>query len=391
MAPTNLASQWQVPGVWTGTRMLVLGSADSAAYDPCTDQWSKIPPGLPSGTDAQSGVLGSRYMLIFPPDGAGAGAGAYLDPEAKSWTPMNMLGAPQRKDSLYSVFVAGQVLVFGGTPGPDPYNGVYVDFTVGHRYDLAKDGWESIAAAGGLSPRRGDARAIIDGKLVIWGGSGTSGAPLQDGAVYDLALGQWHSISLIGAPQGGTAYSASTGSELIVWNRGSGGAIYSPSTNAWRPITTTKAPTFNVQQSIWTGEQLFLFGEAPGTQASVSPAGALYDPKADRWTSINVNGAPSLGGNKVLYATASGKVLFVIDSKMKSGILYDPSTDRFSPVDQAGVPTHPSVLTVWTGARLISWFGVESMTNYGQCMGVPGCDPIATYQYFAESAIYHAP
>jgi N-acetylneuraminic acid mutarotase len=113
-----------------------------------------------------------------------------------------------------------------------------------YRYDPATNGWVTRPQAPHFH-RRG-AAGVIDGKLYVVGGFGSSFAPVADLDVYDPATKTWRSRASI--PLGGAASGAVIGGRFYVVVQHFNGSTpdhhlysYNPTTNEWRPRA---APSF---------------------------------------------------------------------------------------------------------------------------------------------------
>jgi hypothetical protein len=392
---------------WTGQRFVLLAGplgTPGAAYDPCADSWSPLPAGGPRATSALAGIAGQGLLVIgLPLPGGMIGAGARLDAGARTWTSLNMLGAPSGPVSKVIFTQKGAVLFRPATtpPGFEPLD----DYADGHAYDMDADQWRTLTGPAGLIPRRDHVHVMVGGRLVVWGGTAERGDALGDGAAYDLLANRWRSVNVAGAPSARSrATAVSTGSELIVWSgAGNGGAawlsdgaIYDPLNDRWRPMSTMNAPRLAaVLSSVWTGRKLVVLGEA--VQPVATAAGGVYDPGADTWTALPLEGMPPVIPSRKLetHANSSGQVLLFVESAtaLPTVATLDLATARWTPASRAGAPTRSILAQLWTGERFIAWGGVEPIAMSGPCpQGVTtGCDTPMQFRYFPGGAIYRAP
>jgi hypothetical protein len=391
---------WSPSAFWTGRRMVVfsgLGDHLAVSYDPCADVWAPVPLGALETWDTIAGMAGTSLMMfVLPRPGGSSAQGIRLDAEARSWSPINMLGAPRgdEPDILFDergmmVFVAaGFVSQADGHPT--------YDYTGGRAYDLATDEWRVLTGPAGLTARSGAARAIVGGRLVVWGGY-TADATLNDGAVYDLAADHWKSVSVLGAPSPRTdALAVSTGSELIVWGGGkhnaesyTDGAIYDPASDRWRPMSARNSPQLLQPKGIWTGRTLVVINS--------SARGGIYDPAMDTWTTIGTDSLPSFTStpkSAELHVTASGRVFLFVDQYDTDPpvfALLEPDSNRWTPPTSPGAPTRAIVAHAWTGDRFIAWGGMDVTVGRPGCPTMPGCDGTAVYHYSSDGTIFRAP
>jgi hypothetical protein len=392
--PPSLASEWRPLAAWTGSKMLVSAYAGSGsavtAYDPCADQWS-TPIADPSAGAMIRGMVGSTFVAFQPESSP---IHTRLDTTTMTWSSMKTQGAPAVFADVGgdAFFTADRLLVFGrGTSG--------VDYGNGHVYDPKADAWKKTAPAPPLSPRQSYVRQIVGSRLVLWGGMVTTNGNLAlgDGIAYDLDQDAWQVMSSAGAPSPRLeAVSVSTGSEVIVWGGKTmfaangllkDGAVYDPKADAWRPMGTTGLPNFRgIYTSAWTGDKLFALGYGDGAAL----VGALYDPKNDAWTAIPTAGLPqdsAAGGPaEQAYGAPGGRILLP-----HRRALFDPGSNAWTALPASGAPKQPNLAAVWTGARLIAWG--EETTIIGTCQASDGgvCDPVPSYTYATNGAIYRTP
>src|SRR5262249_54220854 len=111
--------------------------------------------------------------------------GAFYDPAADRWTPMNSAGAPAARHGHLVVWTGGRMLVWGGRTGMDqsPYGGARAD---GGVYDRASGTW-TATAAGPFTSADLESRAVrwTGRRLAVVGNGGTRGA------IYDAAADAW--------------------------------------------------------------------------------------------------------------------------------------------------------------------------------------------------------
>ena len=85
-------------------------------------------------------------------------------------------------------------------------------------------------------------------EMIVWGGYGENGTPMNSGGKYNPATDSWTPVSDGDARQQRSIHTAIwTGSEMIVWggtHRGNNlqtGGRYNPATDSWSPITLANA------------------------------------------------------------------------------------------------------------------------------------------------------
>lgn len=210
-----------------------------------------------------------------------------------------------------AVWTGSQMLIWGGrnTAG----TALYGD---GARYDLATDTWSPMAPPPtGFAARSNHGTAWTGSKMVVWGGSGSTGS-LADGAIYDPSKDSWKLMraSPLTARFPNAAYATTTG-DVLLWGNASidgtvgDGAAYTPVTDAWTampsfPLAARNAPVFQ-----WTGTQLMVWGG--GTPTTTLSDGARYNPVSGSWTKLD---SPPLGFMSRVFpgqCTVNGGLIFV--------------------------------------------------------------------------------
>ena len=299
LPPSPLAARSGPLAVWSGRELIVWGGmsggtslADGAAFDPATNRWRSLPASplagrfaAPPGTVAQiPGVWTGTEMVVW---GQGAGlesdepelpVGAAYDPAADRW---RLLAPPPVSPRIVeAVWTGREMLVWGGQSGRRYFDD-------GAAYDPAADRWRL------LPPSPLAARftfAVWSGeRMLVWGGESSNEA-FGDGAAYDPASDSWRPLppSPLEARRGFAR--VSTGTELIVWGGapGSGagllatGGAYDPARGRWREIGTGPARLLPV--ALWTGREVILWGgivsTASGLLASSAEGGrmCLHEP-----------------------------------------------------------------------------------------------------------------
>jgi N-acetylneuraminic acid mutarotase len=111
--------------------------------------------------------------------------------------------------------------------------------------------------------------------MIVWGGYGgspSSGTPLNDGGRYNPAGNSWTAVTTTGAPAARYQHTAVwTGSEMIVWGGNNGSSLndggrYNAAGNSWTAVTTTAAPAARYQHTaVWTGSEMIVWGGYNGS------------------------------------------------------------------------------------------------------------------------------
>src|SRR3970282_2119379 len=96
----------------------------------------------------------------------------------------------------------------------------------GARYDPNADTWTPTTMAGAPIGRRAHTAVWTGSEMIVWGGE-RAGQRLNDCARYDPARGHWTPTSHNGGPEGRVEHTAIwTGDEMIVWGGCRGACTY---------------------------------------------------------------------------------------------------------------------------------------------------------------------
>ena len=287
---------------WTGSTMSiwggVLGSgtylSTGATYDPATDTWASITPlDAPQARSDHSTVWTGTQLIVWGGYGSSgpiADGGRY-QASNQSWLPLNSTGAPSERYNNAAVWTGSRMLVWGGRNN----TGILSD---GALYDPASDSWSALGLSGAPAARYDAASVVAGNTVLVWGGQGATGA-LGDGASLALTSGvpsAWSAITTTGAPSARSGHAAAwTGSKLIVWGGIQGGTylndggIYDPAVGqggTWAAMSTTGAPAARENHAaVWTGSELVVIG-GEGVSGSLADSHA-YNPATDTWRSLS--------------------------------------------------------------------------------------------------------
>ncbi|GAA0535587.1 hypothetical protein GCM10010172_16050 [Paractinoplanes ferrugineus] len=318
-----LAARRDVAAVWTGTEMIVWGGsnqsaglfrADGAAYDP---------------------GLGSWRMLPAAPLGARAEAQA-------AWTGTEMI-------------------VWGGSDARHSPRGV----TDGAAYSPGSNRWRRIAAAPGTG-RTGGQTLMVDGRMVVFGGSGVDGTDAaRTVLVYDPRADRWTTFREPGrvvaaAAAGSTLVLAYTDDDGVVSveqvSVTGSGLVRGPSPIADDPVDRVGLTVdAGVAYLVLTDrdQRTRIFGGAL-TDGLVAPGNWT-----EKETSAEVSAPNQLGtGYPGLATPLRPGVLLLAGMPEVSAV--DPRTGRVllreTTLARAGFCGVSGAL-VWTGAQILGWGG----------------------------------
>lgn len=226
--------------VWTGKEVFVWGGwslIDGGLYNPAEDSWRPVSPapgvlGRRMGTVIWTGkwviIWGGFHQDLVTGLLTPLGDGVMYDPEASTWSPVAMVGAPSPRSRHTAVWTGTHMIVWGGVEASNYAEG-------GGAYDPATDTWTPLSVEGSPALRQDHAAIWTGREMIVLGGS----AP--DGGRYDVSLDRWTPLK-IPAPIGFVARSpaALVGNRIIMWGwvsaREGWGAVYDPATDVWEQM-----------------------------------------------------------------------------------------------------------------------------------------------------------
>lgn len=310
-------------GVWTGSRLLIWGGIVSgsvaqsgASYDPGADEWTALPTvAAPSARSGQTAVWTGSQMVIWGGTGGGyLDSGASYSPTAMAWTSTASSGVPAGRSEHVAVWTGGRMVVWGGRNA----SGLLSD---GGSYDVGASAWTALPTANAPAARRYASAVWTGSNVIVFGGEGSSGY-LASGATLPFTssgttAGAWQALATLNAPSARALHTAVwTGSKMIVWGgKGTGGsplsdgASYNPTTGTWSPLSSVGAPAARHSHvAQWTGaEMLILGGETAG---GTTATGAAYDPATDQWRTLPTTGNPVARSGSVGVWSGSELIVF---------------------------------------------------------------------------------
>jgi hypothetical protein len=214
------------------------------------------------------------------------------------------------------------VLLWGGEADYDTGDHIYssATFQDGAVYDARTRTWAHVPAPP-IAPRGFPLVALADGRALVWGGSeyepiapdrgfpADAGASLDDGAVYDLATGEWQAIPP--APIDAMLVSVAhwDGERLFVW-AGGDGAVWTGA-GGWRAIAPFPLEPRGGAAVAVDEDHVVVWGggvDREGAGERLFSDGAVYDRRADRWEIMpdaplserSFSNPSSVGGNALI-------------------------------------------------------------------------------------------
>lgn len=287
---------------WGGIRDLYLNTG--AFYDPVTDEWDVIlKTGAPSPRTNFAIIWTGTELVIW---GGSTITGSYnyfnngarYNPATKTWTPLNIVGAPLARTAMAYGYNAAtnEMIIWGGFNGPTLADGA--------RYNLTTNTWSTIASVGNPGTRINYAFTMGNDRLYIWGGLLLSTfAQTNTGYYYSFTSSTWSpmSVAVLNPTAREGANAVWTGSQLLIWGGNTGGnglntgARYTPGTNSWLAIANSPLINFG-STAVFANNYMFTYG---------INGGGIYNNTLNSWASLPTYSQPEGGRNSVLVSSAS--------------------------------------------------------------------------------------
>ena len=303
--------------------------------------------------------------------------GGRYNPNTNEWITVSISGSPSRRADHSAVWTGFEMIVWGGAGDIAPGF-----FNTGGRYDPTRNTWSSMLIIGAPAPRTLHTSVWTGSEIIVWGGYGNDGSPINTGGRYHLVLEAWFTTSTSSTPP---LYERSfhtavwTGDEMIVWGGWNGtfqmaaGRRYNPITNTWTPTAYTDGVTPFPRSShtaVWTGVEMIVWGGiSDGVDVNT---GGRYNPLTDTWIVTSTVDAPSARSLHTAVWTGSEMIVWGgegLTGRFNTGGQYDVDTDTWVATPTSAVPAaRASHTAVWTGSEMIVWggqIGPGAYTNTG--------------------------
>lgn len=297
-------------------RVLSTGGYNRSAelYDPAKGTWSHTTDTLNTHRSATATRLSSGKVLIAGIGDSGISSELY-NPTTGEWTASGALETP-RVYHTATLLPDGRVLVVGGADSE--YGGRVL--ATAETYDPATGTW-AFTSAMSIARRNHTATLLINGKVLITGGTDTVGTPLNTAELYD------------------------------------------PTTGSWSPAgTMAKARTYH-SATLLPNNQVLVAGGGNDFDWDQSASAEVYNPASGTWKTTGSMTTPRRYHSATLLPT--GQVLVVGGFHEYTGILmsaelYDPTTGTWHPAESMETARYLHTATLMTGGRLLVTGGVSN-------------------------------
>ncbi len=216
-------------------------------------------------------------------------------------------------------------------------------------------------------------RRLLGLALVLWlGASCTTARPPAGPDAAGLSHGTWSRLPAAPIPDRSGVIGVWSGKELLLWGGASGpgqadmradGAAYDPRSRRWRVLPPAPiSGRTSAAAHAWTGQELIVWGGYERGSRVIGD-GAAYNPAANSWRRLAES---PLGARADAVATLTGTEVVIVgghggDGRSDAaGAAYDPVTDRWRRLPAPPIPAGHEIsypFTVWTGSRLMVWWG----------------------------------
>lgn len=339
------------------------------------DEWFTPTQGTPAQAFGEDPLVWTgRHIVIW-----GGLSGATLqtyDPVRNFWERPNIQGpAPLPRSRHTATWCDGEVIYWGGYTDADNQQVT----RTGGSYNPWTRAWTPVPEGNHVPDARALHTAVWTGEhLIIWGGRDFKGDPMNSGAKFNPATGEWTPISTVGAPSHRFAHTAVwTGSRMLIWGGQTisniklrSGASYDPATDTWTPINENGAPGARTgHAAVWTGAGMLIWGGE--TTDAVVRSGAVYNLVTNHW--IQVNGGVDAPAARADFASVwTGSELLIFGGRGAEGVfLGDGAALDLESNTWRDLPTlfRPDARrkpgSVWTGREFVI-FGGTTLGSQGQ-------------------------
>jgi hypothetical protein len=241
-----------------------------------------------------------------------------------------------------------------------------------------------------VTPRGGKAVRLLDGRVLVVGGSNDAGHNLTSAELYDPATGTWSATGTLTAPGKKVGFGVDTATLLSdgrVLITGDSTELYDPATGTW---TATAKPIGELGSQgtatlLRDGKVLVTwFSSSQGGTAQMGTA-QLYDPASGIWHAAGKMITPRLVPTATLLSdgrvlVAGGQVCCYPDDWTKAAEIFDPVTGSWTKIADMHSPnpgTSSSIATQLPDGK-VQVYSVSGLEVYDPTTGVWTAGPKPT-------------
>lgn len=242
------------------------------------------------------------------------------------WQPLAAM--PNPRNHIGATSLGGKVYAVGGQHHEDEFTGNQDEVDV---YDPATDTWRKAASLPAARGHINSSVFVLNGRVVVAGGTGNGNVPLADVVEYEPQYDVW--VKLPSLPAGRkTPVAGVIGGKLVVATGNATGNATPTSTtwvaalaNKWDKPATMPIALGEVAGGV-IGKKLYLVGE--GSSATLS-----YDLSTGKWSDTTSLARRPFVGNHHAAEVVNGKLYLFGGLAGGSGgkvQIYDPATNRWT-------------------------------------------------------------
>ena len=193
---------------WTGSAMIVTGgyihdysggptlyaAGAASRYSPATNTWTALAADPTLARFQHSAVWTGTDLLLWGGNAVSYGAayltrtGSRYNLATNTWTALALSNGPAERANFSAAWTGSRMLIYGGGQ------------PVGGRYDPAANTWATMSGLTERSARTESTQIWTGQHLLVWGGLDETDVTIQNGLRYNAAIGNWTTITSVGAP-----------------------------------------------------------------------------------------------------------------------------------------------------------------------------------------------
>jgi N-acetylneuraminic acid mutarotase len=287
-----------------------------------------------------SGILAvaaaALTMSVTATGAWGSSAAPMSNPDANPWQSAGTMKVA-RASGMEGFLTNGTVLIAGGVMNTTVLSSAEI-------YTPAKSGTGTWAATGSMHAARQSAGTVtlLDGRVLVAGGKGTSNAILATAEVFDPTTGTWSTTGSMSKPRTGlTATLLYNGKVLVAGGTDIGkpvdpltsAELYDPSTGAWSPTGSMKTGRAFPTATLLANGKVLVAGGVISSSGTLGKSAELYDPSTGTWSAAGSMAAAR--DHQMAVLLFDGRVLVMggqgsSGKPLASAELYTPGSNSWS-------------------------------------------------------------